>query len=90
MSLDQFSHESLQDAASIAAYLTALNEGFEKGQISLSEGDETLLLEPTGTLDMTIKATRSSGKCELVLTVAWSEPIAPTADAPSLTIESGD
>ena len=53
MALDDFTHESLQDAGSIADYLLALNDGFKKGQLTLEEGEEALILEPRGPLDMT-------------------------------------
>ena len=45
-SLNDFTHESLQDAESIATYLKALQDGFAKGRIELTEGDATLIMDP--------------------------------------------
>lgn len=90
MALDDFTHESLQDAGSIADYLLALNDGFKKGQLTLEEGEEALILEPRGPLDMTIRATREHGKCNLVLSVSWNEQAAEVAASSPLTIHTGD
>ena len=89
MSLNEFTHESLQDAESIATYLKALQDGFARGRIELTEGDATLIMEPSGHLDMTIRANKESGKCQVALTVSWSAASAEDANAAPLTINSG-
>ena len=49
---DDFKHESLQDTESVARYLQALIEGFEKGRLEFTSDDQTLALEPQGLLDL--------------------------------------
>jgi len=89
MTLNDFTHESLQDAESIAAYLKALQDGFAKGRIELTEGEATLVMEPSGPLDMTIRANKENGKCNVALTVTWSVASAQDTSATPLTIDSG-
>lgn len=89
MTLNDFTHESLQDAASIASYLKALQDGFAKGRIEFTEGEATLVMEPAGHLDMTIRANEDNGKCHVALTVSWSVASTQEANAAPLTINSG-
>ncbi|MBF6057855.1 MULTISPECIES: amphi-Trp domain-containing protein [Thiomicrorhabdus] len=67
-----FEHESLQDKDAIISYLKALTEGIEKGEILLSDEEETLLLKPGKISLLRIKATNSKKNSELRLRLSWS------------------
>lgn len=73
----RFTHESLQDAKTIKTLLAALSKGFSKGEMTLGDEDDALVLTPTGLLNVRIKAERADGKCEFSLRVTWSDPSKP-------------
>lgn len=89
MTLNEFTHESLQDNESIAAYLKALQDGFATGRIELTEGEATLVMEPAEHLDMTIRANKENGKCQVALTISWNTASTQEASDAPLTINSG-
>jgi len=70
---DEFKHDSVQDRASIARYLRALLEGFEKGHLELGTEAQTLQLDPDGLLELEVRAKRKGGRCKLTLKVSWRE-----------------
>ena len=70
---DEFKHDSVQDRASIATYLRALLEGFEKGHLELGTGGQTFTLDPEGLLELEVRAKRKGGRCKLSLKVSWRE-----------------
>jgi amphi-Trp domain-containing protein len=83
MSTDKrFSHESLQDAKTIKTLLSALSKGFAKGQLSLGDDDETLVLQTADLMTLRLKGECVDGRCTVRLRVSWTEPDAPeTRDA---------
>lgn len=79
--LESFSHESLEDAQSIARYLDALKEGLQKGTLSLENESGELQLAPHGLLGCEIRARKKGGKVKLRLQITWQqEPREGSAD----------
>ncbi len=67
----QFKHESVQDCATVLKYLKALIEGFERGQLTLASGNQTLCLEPKGLLTLTVEAKRKGDRSKLAIKCVW-------------------
>ncbi len=70
---EQFEHESLQDADSIAHYLGALIDGFRNGRISLASDGDELVLTPDHLLQFSVKARKKGYKNKLSLKIQWKE-----------------
>lgn len=70
----RFSHESLQDAKTIKSLLTSLAKGFSKGEMTLGDDDDELVLKTEGLMNVRIKAEREDGRCQVSLRVSWSDP----------------
>lgn len=68
-----FRYEGMQDASDVAAYLEALRDGFAKGALSLTQGDQALLLTPKGMVTVTVEAKHKDDDCKLKLSVRWKE-----------------
>ena len=70
----RFVHESLQDAKTIKTLLNALSKGFAKGEMTLSDEDDALVLRTADLINVRIKAARENGQCSVNLRVTWAEP----------------
>ena len=68
---NEFEHESLQDRATIARYLKAIEEGFANGSLSLHNKNGDIVLEPEGLIGLTVKASRKRGRMQLSLQASW-------------------
>lgn len=80
MSADKrFTHESLQDAKTIKALLSALSRGFAKGEMTLSDEDQDLVMETADLMTVRIKGERVDGQCTVSLRVTWADPEASPA-----------
>ena len=78
MSSDKrFSHESLQNAKTIKDLLTALLKGFGKGEMTLSDEDDALVMQTADLMSVRIKGKRAEGRCSVSLRVSWCDPGAP-------------
>lgn len=84
----RFSHESLQDAKTIKTLLAALAKGFSKGEMTLSDEDNVLILKTDGLMNVRIKGEREDGHSEFSLRVTWSDPQATAARKVKPRIES--
>ena len=84
-----FEHESLQDTASIGKYLEALAEGFQDGTLEFSSGKKSIRLQPTGLLELTLKARKKDGEARLQIDVSWKEPKKKKRTQPPLSIKPG-
>ena len=83
----EFEHESLQDRATIARYLKAIEDGFANGSLSLRSKDGDILLEPQGLIGLTVRASRKRGRMQLSLHASWKTIDHPDSDKPdTLTI----
>jgi amphi-Trp domain-containing protein len=70
---DDFRHESVQDRKSIVKYLQALTAGIEQGQIAFGSGEHSLTLEPSGMLELQVRAKRKGGRVKLGIKLYWRE-----------------
>ncbi|WP_428526770.1 amphi-Trp domain-containing protein [Roseibium sp.] len=68
-----FRHESLQSRKSIKALLEAVTKGIGKGELTLSDGDEEIVLEPGGLITVRVRADRANGSNRLDLRLTWTE-----------------
>lgn len=68
-----FRHESLQTRKSIKALLDAVTKGIGKGELSLGDGDDELVLHPDGLITMRVRAERSNGSNRIDLRLTWTE-----------------
>lgn len=84
----EFIHESVQDCSSIKEYLSALQEGFSSGKISLQDGSETIEFAPAGMVSLTIKAEKSGERSSLNIKMNWKESEDSDNDSSDLTIRS--
>jgi amphi-Trp domain-containing protein len=88
MKKKQIKHESYQDAESIKQYLQQVLDGLEQGKLSLSSGDDSLMLEPHGLMRFTLSAYQSKAKHQIRITLDWTPKNAPTiAEVDDLIIE---
>lgn len=87
-STKRFRHESLQDAKTIKSLLSALAKGFSKGEMTLGDDDDELVLVPEGLLNVRIKAERDDGSSSFSLRVTWSDPQEAAPDKGGPRIES--
>jgi amphi-Trp domain-containing protein len=68
-----FRYEGLQDASDVTAYFEALRDGFAKGALSLSQGEQQLLLTPQGMVTVTVEAKRKDDDCKIKFSVRWKD-----------------
>lgn len=75
---NNFRHESLQDAESIAGLLKAIIKGLDKGKLNFSDSDGEIQLQPKGLLNVKLKASKEEGRNRFTMSVSWQEePKAP-------------
>ncbi len=73
MASEEFKHESLQDCASIARYLQALQEGLAKGHLELVSDEQTVILDPNGLVELEIRAKRKGNRRKFSLKLSWRD-----------------
>ena len=66
-----FRHESLQDADSIQAILTAVSEGLANGKVTFSDEDDKLVMRPEGLLHLKVTASQEENYHRINLRVSW-------------------
>lgn len=82
MSSDKrFSHESLQDAKTIKTLLTALSKGFSKGEMSLGDEEDALVMQTAELMTLRLKGERLDGRCSVSLRISWTDPETPQTSA---------
>lgn len=84
----RFTHESLENAKNIKELLNALSKGFAKGEMTLGDGDDELVLKTGGLMEVKIKAAREGGRCKVDLRVVWNDPDAKRPNKDALKIVS--
>ncbi len=72
-SKEDFRHISVQDRQSVIAYLKAVTEGIERGNLTLRAENEELRLSPSGLLELEVRSSRKSGRVKLALKFSWRE-----------------
>lgn len=70
---EYFEHESLQDKEAVINYLNALAEGIAKGEILISDEEDTQILLPQKFTLMNIKAKKSKHEQSLRLKLQWNQ-----------------
>jgi amphi-Trp domain-containing protein len=70
---DDFRHESVQDRQSIVKYLQAITAGIEQGQLELGTSEHSLRLDPSGMLELQVRAKRKGGRVKLGIKLYWRE-----------------
>ena len=66
-----FRHESLQDADTIQQLLKSLAKGLANGQLTFSDEEGEIALQPEGLLNLKVTATKDAGRQKLSLRVTW-------------------
>ncbi|TNJ43023.1 amphi-Trp domain-containing protein [Phaeobacter sp. B1627] len=69
----RFRHDSLQDRKTVKTLIDAIGKGLAKGELSLSDDDNEILLTPEGLLTLRIRAERNDGQCKVDFRVSWTE-----------------
>ncbi|MCA0996640.1 amphi-Trp domain-containing protein [Alloyangia pacifica] len=87
-STKRFTHESLQDSKTIKTLLSSLAKGFSKGEMTLGDEGDELVLRPDGLMNVRIKADREDGKSTVSLRVTWSDPAEPDLKKGAPRVES--
>ncbi|MEM9635339.1 MAG: amphi-Trp domain-containing protein [Pseudomonadota bacterium] len=68
-----FRHESIQSRKSIKALLEAVTKGIGKGELTLGDGEDELVMEPGGLITLRVRAERSNGSNRIDLRLTWTE-----------------
>jgi amphi-Trp domain-containing protein len=84
-----FQHESIEDRESIIKYLGTLSDGFRKGRVEFRSGQSSMILEPTGLIQIEIKVKHHSRKSKLSVKFVWRTPVPPRKEK-GLMIELPD
>ena len=66
-----FRHDSLQDSQAIQAILKSICNGLEKGKITFSDEDDSIIMRPEGLLDLKVTATQEPRKNRISIRIAW-------------------
>ena len=91
MSDSLFKYDGIQDPPEIADCLEALRDGFASGALSLTQGEEHMILTPQGPVTITVEAKRKDTDCKLKFTLRWKErDAAAPADPAPLRIQALD
>ncbi len=68
-----FQHESIEDKESVVRYLQTLSEGFRSQKLEFQTGQEEILLEPSGLIQVEIKARSRHRKSKLSIKFVWKD-----------------
>lgn len=71
-----FRYEGMQDAADVAATLEALRDGFAKGALTLTQGDQNMLLTPRGMVTIAVEAKSKDEDHKIKFTIRWKDRVA--------------
>jgi amphi-Trp domain-containing protein len=85
---EEFKHESLEDAESLARYLRAITDGFAKGSLAISNRGGSIALEPTGLVHLELRARKTRDAVRLVLEFRWKPEDERGPDSGALSITS--
>lgn len=68
----RFRHQSLQDSKSIQKLLEAIAAGIERGELSFSDKDGSVLMHPQGLLELKLTASEEDSRHRLNIRISWS------------------
>jgi amphi-Trp domain-containing protein len=81
-----FKHESLQDPESIQDILKSIAKALAKGELTFSDQDGEIILEPNGLLDLKVTAKKQDTEQRLDIRISWKTDDS-TDKSRSLTIK---
>lgn len=67
----RFRHESLQDKDSIQDILNALAKGIAKGELSFSDEDSKLVMQPKDLLNLKLTASENEAHKRIEIRISW-------------------
>jgi amphi-Trp domain-containing protein len=76
-----FKHESLQDKKSIQAMLKSIAQAIGKGELTFSDDNGEIVIEPKGLLNLKVSARKLNNEQRLDLRISWKikeEPVKKT------------
>ncbi len=74
----RFRHESLQDKKSIQDILNALAKGLGKGEVSFSDGNGKVVMQPEDLLNLKLTASENDAQKRIDIRISWysdEEPV---------------
>jgi amphi-Trp domain-containing protein len=81
----RFRHESLQDKESIQAILKALAKGLAKGELSFSDDEGKMVMQPEDLLNLKLTASENEAHKRIDIRISWYSEEEP-ADKGNLKI----
>jgi len=67
----QFKHESLQDKKSIQDILKSIAKAVSKGELTFSDQNGEIVLEPKGLLNLKVSVKKQDNEQRLDLRISW-------------------
>jgi amphi-Trp domain-containing protein len=80
---DKIKFKQLLGREEVAVYLDAIVRGLRKGQIEFRRGDETLVLSPSRSLQLSLKASEKSKGGKLNIELSWADSDRVSGDVSS-------
>lgn len=68
---NRFRHESLQDKKSIQDILNALAKGLAKGEVSFSDEDGEMVMQPQDLLNLKLTASENEAHKRIDIRISW-------------------
>ena len=66
-----FKHESLQDKKSIQGMLKSIAQAIAKGELTFSDDNGEIVIEPKGLLNLKVSARKLNNEQRLDLRISW-------------------
>ncbi|MEJ1354679.1 MAG: amphi-Trp domain-containing protein [Candidatus Sedimenticola sp. (ex Thyasira tokunagai)] len=70
-SKNSFRYESLQDTKTIQDILKSITKGIAKGNLSFSDEDSAIVMEPEGLLNLKVTASQDETRHRIHIRIAW-------------------
>ena len=68
-----FRHESLQDTETIQQLLDALTRGIGRGELTFSDEDGEMVMQPNDLINLKLTASREDGRNRVTIRITWLE-----------------
>ena len=85
-SKSEFRHESIQDNESIKGILTAITEGIQKKEITFSDDEDSIIMQPKGMLNLKVTASRDGNDNRISIRIKWQTEPAKQNKKSSLSV----
>lgn len=83
-----FRHDSLHDTQSIGETLEAIMRGIEKGRLVFNDGDDNIIMKPSGLLDFKLVANQKDNCQKVNIKISWKEKYEKEGNRKHLEISS--